>query len=531
MRKGLTLMLLCSIGFLFAAEKSDLRWETPYFPAETQLAGINNMASALGLGLDNEVRTLREATYPDGSVVIRHQQYFQGIPVFGEHIISQWDAKGNLIGFHGNAIYGIGSDIAIAASKNNSQAALAAAKGPAKSGVERIFENESSKLMIYMDDESKARLVYVVDYFTDSVAGGAPSRPITIMDADTLEVLKTWEGLTHAEVGTGPGGNLKTGQYYYGTDFPFLDVTVNGSTYTMNNAEVKTVNLNHGTSGSTAYSYSGPENTFKTINGAYSPLNDAHHFGGVVYDMYNAWIGVPPLTFQLTMRVHYSTNYENAFWNGSSMTFGDGLNTFYPLVSLDVSAHEVSHGFTEQNSGLIYSNQSGGMNEAFSDMAGEAAENFNAGSNDFLVGAEIFKSPSGALRYMNNPPQDGISIDNAADYYGGLDVHYSSGVYNKAFYLLATTPGWSTETAFRVMARANQDFWTPSSTFDSGACGVMDAATALGYNVADVEAAFAAVGVTCGGGNPTCSAKGQPCNTNSDCCSGNCRGRNTKKCR
>ena len=107
--------------------------------------------------------------------------------------------------------------------------------------------------------------------------------------------------------------------------------------------------------------------------------------------MYNDWVGTAPLTFQLKMRVHYGNNYENAFWDGSAMTFGDGQNTFYPLVSLDVSAHEVSHGFTEQNSGLIYSGKSGGLNEAFSDMAGEAAEFYMKGSNDWLVGQEILK--------------------------------------------------------------------------------------------------------------------------------------------
>ena len=121
------------------------------------------------------------------------------------------------------------------------------------------------------------------------------------------------------------------------------------------------------------------------------------------------------------------------------MYFGDGASTFYPLVSLDVASHEISHGFTEQHSALVYSGMSGGMNEAFSDMAGEAAEYYNKGTNDFLVGAEIFKSGT-ALRYMNNPPLDGSSIDNTST----LDVHYTSGVYNKAFYLLATTAGWNT---------------------------------------------------------------------------------------
>src|SRR3546814_9119715 len=91
------------------------------------------------------------------------------------------------------------------------------------------------------------------------------------------------------------------------------------------------------------------------------------------------------------------------------MYFGDGASTFYPLVGLDVLAHEVSHGFTEQNSNLEYAYQPGGINEAFSDMAGEAAEFFFNGENDFLVGGEIFKAPGEALRYMEDPTLDGIS--------------------------------------------------------------------------------------------------------------------------
>ena len=65
----------------------------------------------------------------------------------------------------------------------------------------------------------------------------------------------------------------------------------------MNNTNVKTVNLNHGTSGSTAFSYGCYRNTVKQINGAYSPLNDAHYFGGVIFDMFSDWYSTAPLTF------------------------------------------------------------------------------------------------------------------------------------------------------------------------------------------------------------------------------------------
>jgi vibriolysin len=198
------------------------------------------------------------------------------------------------------------------------------------------------------------------------------------------------------------------------------------------------------------------------------------------------------------MRVHYGNNYENAFWDGSAMTFGDGANTFYPLVSLDVSAHEVSHGFTEQNSNLVYSGQSGGINEAFSDMSGEAAEFYMRGTNDWLVGADIYKSANGALRYMYDPPLDGRSIGSANDYVNGMDVHYSSGVFNKAFYLLATTSGWSVQTAFQTFAKANQLYWSSGATFRSAAIGVQDAADDLGFSTADVEAAFNDVDVNLG---------------------------------
>ena len=453
--------------------------------------------------------TLEEAnvvTLSNGLTKVRYQQFYKGVPVFGRTIAASRSDMGVVSNLQGKVVNNINlasvtpaiSDKEALQKAKNSNDGLMAVQKKGKKLVKT--ENEQSKLWIVMDENDEARLVYVSSYYTDFPQ---PTRPFSVVDANTGEILEQWEGLNHALVGTGPGGNAKTGQYEYGTDFGKMDVSQSGDTCTMNNANVKTVNLNHGTSGSSAFSYTCPRNTTKQINGAYAPLNDAHFFGGVVFDMFNDWVGSPPLTFQLTMRVHYSNNYENAFWNGSAMTFGDGASTFYPLVSLDVSAHEVAHGFTEQNSGLVYSAQSGGMNEAYSDMAGEAAENFMHGSNDWQVGADIFKA-SGALRYMNNPPQDGRSIGHANDYTSGMDVHYSSGVYNKAFYLLATTSGWNTRKAFEIFSLANQTYWTANSTFNEGACGVESAADDKGYTKADVTAAFSAVGVSCsgGGGNP-----------------------------
>ncbi len=459
---------------------------------------------AQALGLDSESRLfLLDRKTDRGVRNHRYQQTFRGLPIFGEHVIVNEDESGNIRTLFGQKVSGLASEIPAGKPRLSSNRALAIGKSAAlgnRVGFMRTSA-EKSELMIHIDDNGAARKAYVVSYFADTRNGGSPSRPTVIVDADTGRVLKQWDNLQHALVGTGPGGNTKTGQYEYGTNYGYLDVTQSGTSCTMNNANVKTVNLNGGTSGSTAFSYTCPRNTVKTINGAFSPLNDAHYFGSVIYNMYNAYIGKPPLTFQLTMRVHYSSNYENAFWDGSAMTFGDGATTFYPLVSLDVASHEVSHGFTSQNSNLTYSGQSGGINEAYSDIAGEAAEYYMKGTNDFLVGAQIFKA-NGALRYMANPPQDGRSIGNAANFNSGMDVHYSSGVYNKAFYTLATTAGWNTQKAFQVFARANDLYWTASTNFNQGACGVQTAAADLGFTVANVTSAFTAVGVSCAGTPP-----------------------------
>jgi Zn-dependent metalloprotease/PKD repeat protein len=505
--------LILAAGAAQAATKQDLhgQQDVARLNAQFKAAGLTaasskavHHAELLGMDAESALVQLEMSSDKNGNHY-RYQQTFRGIPVWGEQIVVSENRDGTVRKLFGQKVDRLASELAANAASGaigrTRALSLGHAAGLGKKLGQLRIERDDAKLVIYVDERGKARLAYYVTFFADAVAGGQPTRPMMLLDAHSGKVIKQWEGLNHALVGTGPGGNAKTGQYEYGTNYGYNDVTQSGTTCTMNNANVKTVNLNGATSGSTAFSYTCPRNTVKAINGAYSPLNDAHYFGGVIYNMYNAYIGKAPLTFQLSMRVHYSSNYENAFWDGSAMTFGDGASTFYPLVSLDVSSHEVSHGFTEQNSNLTYSGMSGGINEAFSDMAGEAAEFYMKGTNDWLVGADIFKG-SGALRYMNNPPQDGSSIDNAANFTSSMDVHYSSGVYNKAFYLLATKAGWDTKKAFQVFARANDLYWTSSSTFNQGACGVETAATDLGFTKADVTAAFTAVGVSCSGTTP-----------------------------
>jgi hypothetical protein len=132
---------------------------------------------------------------------------------------------------------------------------------------------------------------------------------------------------------TGPSNNVKMGAYNYGTDFGAMDVAFSGGSSTMNNTNVKTVDLNHSTSGSTAYSFAGTRNIHKEINGP------------VIRSTMPIILVVRSSTCtELCRRTAFvfSANYADAFWGGSTMIFGDGGSTFYPMVSLNVAVHEVS---------------------------------------------------------------------------------------------------------------------------------------------------------------------------------------------
>lgn len=512
-------VVVLSTSTTYAAERQNL-WDNNkkllQQATKSSAMMLSFPATLLGLSADSTLEVRKRYRDHNGDITIRYQQLYKGIPVIGDDVILAHHQDNTFKRAHGSVVQGIAADVrnitpafsaadALALAKKLSTPSLTA--GGAMSlnrGVE--YENEQSRLAIWQNQLGAAKLVYEVSFMRH---GNEPSRPYYILDAISGDVLDHFDNLQTATA-SGPGGNKRVGRHLYGTDREHLEVKQSGDSCTMETPNVRTINLNHGVRGSTAFTFTCPENKHKEINEGYGPLNDAHYAGAVIYKMYQEWLGVPPLTFQLHMRVHYSTNLDNAMWDGRTMSFGDGYRRFYPLVDLNVASHEVAHGFTEQNSGLVYRGKSGGLNEAFSDMSGEAAEYYVKGTVDWMVGADITKAPGEGLRYMDNPPKDGKSIGHQSDYYSGMDVHHSSGVFNKAFYALATTAGWDVKKAFLVYAKANQQYWSATSNWDRAGNGVMDAACDLGYNTEEVKASLASVGVIsntssgsqCGGGTP-----------------------------
>lgn len=297
------------------------------------------------------------------------------------------------------------------------------------------------ELVVYAG-EGAASLAYEV-IVSGTLEGGAPSELHVVVDARGGEALDSWDGI-ETVTGTGTG-------FFDGT--VALETTLSGSTYKLTDPTRgggSTVDMNNGTTGSGVL-FADSDNSWG--NGALTDRAtiavDAQYGGGATWDYYklvHGRNGIKNNGAGATSRVHYNTNYNNAYWSDSCfcMTYGDGDGTtFSPFTAIDVTGHEMTHGVTSATAGLAYRGESGGLNEATSDIMGTMVEyyaNLATDAPDYLIGEKLYKSnPSGtkALRYMYKPSLDGKSPDCYSSAVKRLDVHYSSAIANHFFYLLA----------------------------------------------------------------------------------------------
>ena len=304
--------------------------------------------------------------------------------------------------------------------------------------------------------------------FTGTKADQTPTDMRYIVDAHDGHVLAQWDEIHTARAGKGkPGGGgsgggstscttaaVGTGASLLVGDVAIDTVGCSASGYQMVDSTRgggQTTNMNRKTSGSGTL-FTDADNHWGdgSLGNAATVGVDAHYGVSVTWDYYKNVHGRNGIANDgrgALSRVHYGRNYVNAFWNDSCfcMTFGDGDNgvNYNPLVALDVAGHEMSHGVTSHTADLNYSGESGGLNEATSDIFGAMVEFYANNPNDpgdYLIGEKVYaKNPGGtrALRYMFKPSLDGGSPDCYSASIGNLDVHYSSGVANHFFYLLA----------------------------------------------------------------------------------------------
>lgn len=509
---GLPLALSSAV---YAAKPIDLRHQSD--------ALVQSLSTKSGVSIKEYSRKADS----NQTLHVRIQQTFNGYNVWGGegamHIPNGANAKSSSITslavtkgtkMNGTVYEGLQADLAKASpavfTDANAQKAMQSVVS--ESGLKSAKEKES-ELLVFIDKNNKAHWAYKISFLVEATHEGTrPQRLVSIVDANSFETYVKWDDIKNLDTvfAGGVGGNKKTGKFYYdGKKGHYAKLSLmrtsnpsNTCTLTNEDVVVKDYNTNapvHFLCGK----YDSELGVYKlddevdAVNDGFAPANDALFGGMVIKQMYRDWYDVSVLNnadgtpMKLGMVVHLR-KYDNAYWDGKQMTFGDGYSMFYPLTSLGVAVHEVSHGFTEQNSGLRYYGQSGGMNEAFSDMAAQAAEvyAYGSGNNSWQIGPEIFKQENRALRYMDKPSKDGASIDDASQYKDWIDVHYSSGVYNRLYYTLGTTKGWDGKKAFDVMVQANKYYWLLSESFATGGWGIMCAAEDLGYDVEAVKAAL-----------------------------------------
>lgn len=463
----------------------------------------------------------------------RKQQTYQGYRVWGGDIVVHTPKNKQAATVNGLLYQDINKDLtaktmAFNAAQANQALRHAIELYQTKTGNKQPAEQATREIIIYIDQANKAHWAYLIR-FTVQSAGKVLAKPVYILDATTLSVYRQWNNLQtigdgqvmEKVTGGGFGGNEKMGRYFYdglvGDNMHLAALSMGRDakhTCYLENADVvvkdrrkqdAVVKFKCHFMDSIHHEYW--DGDLDKVNGGYSPDNDVLFNGKVIKDMYHDWYNVDVLMhdgkpMQLKMRVH--EDMDNAYWDDNQMTFGDGAEMFYPLVSLGVTAHEVSHGFTEQHSNLEYSGQSGGLNEAFSDMAAQAAEFYAYGHNSWEIGPEILKEKDKALRYMQQPskdceeghqPGDECSIDTVQQYREDMDVHYTSGVFNRLFYLIGTAPNWDTKKAFDVMVTANMNYWTSNIDFADAACGVLKATDDHQYDRKAVVLAMSTVGL------------------------------------
>jgi Zn-dependent metalloprotease len=401
-------------------------------------------ARTLGLGAKEKLVVKDVVKDNDGTLHTRYERTYAGLPVLGGDLVVHTPPASLASGtvsttFNNKHTIKVASTTATFAKSAAETKALRAAKAL---DAKQPSTDSARKVIWAGTGTPKLAWETVVGGLQDD---GTPSRLHVITDAATGKELHRYQA-----VNTGTGNTQYSGTVT-------LNTTLSGSTYQLYDTTRgghKTYNLNNGTSG-TGTLMTDSDDVWGTGSGSNTQTAgaDAAYGAQETWDFYKNTFGRSGIKndgVAAYSRVHYSSAYVNAFWDDSCfcMTYGDGSGGTHALTSLDVAGHEMSHGVTSNTAGLDYSGESGGLNEATSDIFGTGVE-FYAGNSsdvgDYLIGEKIDINGDGTpLRYMDKPSKDGGSADSWYSGVGNLDVHYSSGPANHMFYLLSEGSGTKT---------------------------------------------------------------------------------------
>ena len=457
-----------------------------------------------------EVRSWTDAR---GRTTTRYQQMVGRASVFGGQITLTLDANGSIVTAIGAYYPGLVA-----------KGGIRLTKADAREIVARTIGRGGRWQSVLRLDPRTSRLFYEVQSIR------IDSRPVRWVDAGNGAIRKAFDALADGD-GIGVKNDTKSVDSRPASAGGFELISSDGrrATYDAGNRITRGTIM---TDADDHWNFTKPTYTSPDQRAGV----DAHYYADVTDDFYGATFGRDSIDdegMQIISTVHFYNRYCNAFWNGIQMTYGDGDGgkTCLPLSGgLDVVGHELTHGVTEFTSNLIYENESGALNESFSDIMGNTIEFYAdrtgrdpAASPDFFIGEDVITQPDlfPGFRNMADPAED-----NDPDHYsnrllGAADngfVHSNSGISNHAYWLAVNggqNAGCIAQNGHGVTHTADCDVIVESVGLDRAAQIFYDAYTSLtefgnfcdarnatvasaGGDRFDISDAWAAVGVHAG---------------------------------
>ncbi|GAA0395626.1 M4 family metallopeptidase [Streptomyces luteireticuli] len=405
--------------------------------------GASAAARSLGLGGHERLVVKDVVKDADGTVHTRYDRTYDGLPVLGGDLVVHVKGGKRTVTKATSKPISVPSTTPEVPAATAQKSALRAASGVKSAKADA----DSSRKVIWA---ASGKPVLAWESVVRGVQkDGTPSVLHIITDAITGKKLYSFDGI---ETGTGTGqynGKVTIGTAKSGSGYQMVDNTRGGH---------RTTDLKGGTSGNgTLFTNSTDTWGNGSASNRQTAAVDAHYGAQQTWDFYQKVFGRNGIRndgVASFSRVHYGRSYVNAFWDDSCfcMTYGDGSGNTHPLTSLDVAGHEMTHGVTSATAGLEYSGESGGLNEATSDIMATGVEFFSNNAKtpaNYLIGEQININGDGTpLRYMDQPSKDGSSLDYWSPDAGNVDVHYSSGIANHFFYLLSEGSGSKTINGF-----------------------------------------------------------------------------------
>jgi Zn-dependent metalloprotease len=462
--------------------------------------------------VDNNFKVLSAEKDEIGFTHVKLQQVLRGTKIKDKQINVHFNSLGEVITVNGqyeNKAISIENDDKPAISEDK------AVKTVLKEFSYDTLRNEPSveKEIIFIDEKAYDTIKVNVQYDCPEIGNWD-----VYVDVHTGNIVKKSSRIRFDGPVTGSGVNvigqtksinltLTSGMYYLQDQTKAMTGQI--KTYTANNGQTQPGTLVNNTT-----------STFNTT--AFKAAVSAHDYAGAVYDFYKNLFNRNSIDnngMSITSTVHYGSAYNNAFWDGTQMVYGDGDGSTFTYLSgdLDVVAHEMTHGVTERSANLNYENQSGALNESMSDIMGVLVQTYDKynvkgggtwsfNSADWVVGDQIYTpSTSGdALRSLANPTlfdqpahmnnYQNLPNTEAGDWGG---VHTNSGIPNKAGYLVAQTIGC--EKTAKIYYRALTSYMTATTDFMAARNYLIQAATdlygAVSAEVTAVSNAFNSVGI------------------------------------